>query len=169
MPTTETRQSVETKIVTRALKDEAYRKKLVSDPKSAKAEIERLLETTLPETFQVNVFQETADHAYLVIPPAPSNVASLTEEQLEAVASGGQTIATQLHTRVCLPVLRPGDLLTRFPITIAPYRATTVATAPNRRTVPQPHHTVVRIVRLFAIRRAVREAMPPARIMNRLH
>lgn len=107
MPTTETRQSVETKIVTRALKDEAYRKKLVSDPKSAKAEIERLLETTLPETFQVNVFQETADHAYLVIPPAPSNVASLTEEQLEAVASGGQTIALDCILGSFCPVSGP--------------------------------------------------------------
>ena len=74
-------------------KDEAFRKQIISEPNAARAEIEKQLGQKLPANFKVEVFQETADRAYLVIPPLLDGVDSLTDAQLESVASGdGNTV-----------------------------------------------------------------------------
>jgi hypothetical protein len=93
---TENRQAlVETQIVARALKDESFKQKLMSDPALAKSEIETQLGQKLAANFKVNVLQETADTAYIVLPyTVPSE--GMTEEQLESVASG--TFSIDLNT-----------------------------------------------------------------------
>ena len=84
-------ESIESTIVARALKDEAFKQALLSNSAVAKAEIENELGEALPEGFSINVVQETPNTAYIVLPYTPSNE-SLTEEQLESVAGGGHRV-----------------------------------------------------------------------------
>ncbi|BAZ06035.1 NHLP leader peptide family RiPP precursor [Calothrix sp. NIES-3974] len=83
----EKRQDYETQIIVRALKDESFKQQLLSNPNVAKAEIEKAIGEKVPDGFKVQVLQETADTAYLVLPHVPATE-GMTEEQLEAVASG---------------------------------------------------------------------------------
>ncbi|BAZ06032.1 hypothetical protein NIES3974_26890 [Calothrix sp. NIES-3974] len=83
----EKRQDYETQIIIRALKDESFKQQLLTNPGVAKAEIEKAIGQKVPDDFKVQVLQETADTAYLVLPHVPATEA-MTEEQLEAVASG---------------------------------------------------------------------------------
>ncbi|MHC5748485.1 MAG: NHLP leader peptide family RiPP precursor [Nostoc sp.] len=83
----QTRQSIESKIVARALKDESFKQQLLNNPNVAKAEIEKGLGEKFTGDIQVKVLQETANTAYIVLPYIPAT-AGLSEEQLEAVASG---------------------------------------------------------------------------------
>jgi|GEM_PF-843357 len=85
--TIQTRQDVETQIVARALKDESFKQHLLSNPDFAMAEIEKLLGQKSQSGFKVQVLQETADTAYILLPYVPSTE-GMTDEQLEAVASG---------------------------------------------------------------------------------
>lgn len=86
--TIEKRQDYETQIIVHALKDESFKQQLLTNPEVAKAEIEKAIGQKVPDGFKVQVLQETADTAYLVLPHIPSTE-GMTEEQLEAVASGG--------------------------------------------------------------------------------
>ena len=83
----QTRQSIESKIVARALKDEPFKQQLLNNPNVAKTELEKELGQKFTGDIQVKVLQETANTAYIVLPYIPSN-AGLSEDQLEAVASG---------------------------------------------------------------------------------
>lgn len=88
MPTKiESRQDVETQIIAHALKDDSFKQKLLNDADFAKAEVEKLLGQPVQPGFKVQVLQESADTAYIVLPYVPST-AGMTDEQLEAVASG---------------------------------------------------------------------------------
>jgi hypothetical protein len=85
---TENRQAlVETQIIARAVKDKSFKQKLMSDPALAKSEIETQLGQKLTANFKVNVLQETADTAYIVLPYTVLSE-GMTEEQLESIASG---------------------------------------------------------------------------------
>jgi len=83
----QTRQSIESKIVARALKDEPFKQQLLNNANVAKAELEKELGQKFTGDIQVKVLQETANTAYIVLPYIPST-AGLSEDQLEAVASG---------------------------------------------------------------------------------
>ena len=83
---------MESKIVARALKDESFKQKILSNPNLAKEEYEKELGQKLPAQLQVKVLQEDANTAYVVIPDINPDV-NLTEEQLEAVVGGGFSIA----------------------------------------------------------------------------
>ncbi len=89
----QTRESIETKIIAKALEDDAFRQELLNNPNAAKAEIEKDLGQKLPETFQLRVVQETENMAYIVLPVTIPANQELADEQLEAVAGGkGLTI-----------------------------------------------------------------------------
>jgi len=77
-----TRRDLEAKLVARAWADEGFRERLKADPRAAVAE-ETGIE--LPGAIQIDVLEETAEKAYLVI---PVNRVGISEEQLDA-ASGG--------------------------------------------------------------------------------
>lgn len=81
---TQTRQNIEGQIVARALKDEAFKQKLLTNPDAAKTEIEKLLGQTFPAHVQYKVLQESADTAYVVLPYQEG----MTEEQLDTMKSG---------------------------------------------------------------------------------
>lgn len=77
------RAAAEAKIAAKAMEDEAFRAKLLSDPKSAIAESTGL---EFPAEVNIVVHEETDDTLHLVIPPAIPD--ELTDDQLEAVAGG---------------------------------------------------------------------------------
>ena len=84
------RRDIELRLIEKSFRDEAFRQQLLRGPKSA---VEQELGTQLPEGIQVRVVQETAETLYLVLPTAPSGVSQsgkLSDEDLEAVAGGGE-------------------------------------------------------------------------------
>jgi hypothetical protein len=81
------RTEMERSIVQRSLEDDAFRQRLLADPKAA---VEDELGTRLPEGVRVEAVEETADTIYLVLPsvsPA-GDTGELSEQQLESVAGG---------------------------------------------------------------------------------
>jgi hypothetical protein len=92
---TQTRLSVETQIIARALKDESFKQQLLSNANVAKAEIEKALGQAMSKAFQVQVLAETADTAYIVLPYVASTE-GMTDKQLESVASGGIHVSGDL-------------------------------------------------------------------------
>jgi hypothetical protein len=85
------RAEVERRIVQRSLQDDAFRQRLLSDPKAV---VEEELGTRLPEGIRVRAVEESADTIYLVLPsasPLGDEGGELSELQLEAVAGGGDT------------------------------------------------------------------------------
>ncbi|KST69182.1 NHLP leader peptide family RiPP precursor [Mastigocoleus testarum] len=83
----QTPQTLETRIITRALQDPSFKEQLLSGPVAAKAAIEKEIEQKLPQDLQVNVLEETDKASYVVLPKMPS-VDEVSEEELESVAGG---------------------------------------------------------------------------------
>ena len=82
------RQQMERRLVEKSLEDDAFRQKLVEDPKGA---VEQELGTRLPEDVRVVTVEETQDTIYLVLPGTPVAGVELSEHQLESVAGGDST------------------------------------------------------------------------------
>ncbi len=82
------RAEMERKLIERSLEDEAFRQRLLADPKAA---VEEELDARLPEEVQVMAVEETADTIYLVLPsaaPVGQQGGELSEQELDAVAGG---------------------------------------------------------------------------------
>src|SRR5829696_2148855 len=82
------RTEMERRLVGRSLEDEAFRRRLLEDPKAV---AEQELGMRLPRAVRMVAVEETADTIYLVL-PAVSPVAEdggLSDRELEAVAGGG--------------------------------------------------------------------------------
>jgi hypothetical protein len=85
------RAEVERRIVQRSVQDDAFRQRLLSDPKAV---VEEELGTRLPEGIRVRAVEESAETIYPVLPsasPLGDEGGELSELQLEAVAGGGDT------------------------------------------------------------------------------
>ena len=83
------RAEMERKLVQRSLEDDAFRQRLLEDPKAA---VEQELGTRLPEDVRVLAVEETADTIYLVLPsssPLGEEGSELSDQELEAVAGAG--------------------------------------------------------------------------------
>ena len=76
-----TKADMQSYIIARATEDEAFRARLLSEPKKA---IEEELDIVIPEEFTVAVHEESGTTAHLVLPPP----ARLSEGELGAVAGG---------------------------------------------------------------------------------
>ena len=81
MEATKTHEEMRAELIGRATRDEAFRQRLVEDPKAA---IKEALGLDLPGSLTVSVHEDTATAAHLVLPPRPT----LTEGELEGVAAG---------------------------------------------------------------------------------
>jgi hypothetical protein len=87
------RRESELRIVSKAWEDDAFREKLLKDPKATLA---RELGVELPKELTVKVRAESPTTAYLRIPSAPKRTTmseELSEETLENVAGGGVIVA----------------------------------------------------------------------------
>ena len=70
-------------LVSKAASDDAFRRLLQSSPKTT---IEAELGITLPEDFTIQVHEEGAETAHLILPPK----AGLNEAELQQAAGGNQ-------------------------------------------------------------------------------
>jgi len=79
------RIDLERELVVRASKDEAFRRRLLANPKAA---IEKAFGGMLPEDIRVEVHEETATTVHLVLPHVPDDFSfdELSEEELMAAA-----------------------------------------------------------------------------------
>ena len=82
---------MERRIIQRSLEDDAFRQRLIEDPKAA---VEQELGARLPEEVRVVTVEESADTIYLVLPSTPmagSEGVELSDQELESVAGGADT------------------------------------------------------------------------------
>lgn len=68
-------------LVDKAGEDEAFRNRLLTDPKSA---IQQELDLELPASLSIQVHEDSAETAHLVLPPS----SKLSETELALVAGG---------------------------------------------------------------------------------
>jgi hypothetical protein len=82
------RAEMERRLVERSLRDDAFRQRLLADPRAA---VEEGLGTRLPEGVRVVAVEESADTVYLVLPSASSSGegGELSDRELETVAGAG--------------------------------------------------------------------------------
>ena len=86
------REQMERRLVQRSLKDDAFRQRLLEDPKAA---VEQELGTRLPEEVRVVSVEESAETIYLVLPSTPmagGEGGALSDQELESVAGGAGNI-----------------------------------------------------------------------------
>ena len=82
------RQEMERRLIEKSVEDEAFRQRLIEDPKGT---VEQELGTRLPEEVRVVTVEETADTIYLVLPStlmAGRKGVQLSDQELEEVAGG---------------------------------------------------------------------------------
>jgi hypothetical protein len=81
----ETRKEMMTKIVARAWKDPEFKKKLLSNPKSAL----RDMNISLPENKEGRILEEEPNVVTIFLPKRPANAPELSEKELAVLAGGG--------------------------------------------------------------------------------
>ncbi len=97
------RQEMESLIVQRAWKDDAFRDEFIADPK---ATIEKYSGQKLPAEVTILAHPEDDKTIHFVIPPKPANADELSDEDLEKVAGGIDIIVGLTSRRIYhLPVL----------------------------------------------------------------
>ena len=77
-----TREEIEKAAISKAWKDENFKKDLMEKPHKALAQ----LGVNVPEKIEIKVVEESAKVLYLVLPVNPED--ELTDESLESVAGG---------------------------------------------------------------------------------
>ena len=77
----DTPSEMRSKIVARATDDPDFRTRLLTDPKGAVADE---LDVRIPEGMCIQVHEESATSAHVVLPPAPR----LSESDLQAISGG---------------------------------------------------------------------------------
>ena len=86
---TATRRDVETALIEKCWKDPDFKKQVISDPKGM---LERHTGQKLPAQIKIFIHEEDANTLHFYLPPAPSNVSELSDEELERVAGGTDVI-----------------------------------------------------------------------------
>ena len=92
------RAELERRLREKDLADDAFRQRLLSDPKAA---VEEELGTRLPEDVRVVAMEETADIFYLVLPSHSTEAqeaGELSDRELEAVAGGWEQASSGFPT-----------------------------------------------------------------------
>jgi hypothetical protein len=91
------RAEMERRLIEKSVEDEAFRQRLIEDPKGA---VEQELGTQLPEGVRVVAVEETADTIYLVLPSASplGEGAELSDRELESVSGGWNSTSDGSYT-----------------------------------------------------------------------
>jgi hypothetical protein len=84
-----TRHDLEAKIVKRCWEDEEFRREFSADPAGTFAKHLQVPTASLPK---IVVHEEAAGSWHIVLPAPPSNAEELSEQDLERVAGGGETM-----------------------------------------------------------------------------
>ncbi|MGE0451524.1 MAG: NHLP leader peptide family RiPP precursor [Vicinamibacterales bacterium] len=78
------RNQIYSKVVETAWKDEAFRRRLLADPKAALKQID----VVIPDHIDVRVHEESPSTLHLVIPRDPAT-SELSDAELDGVSGGG--------------------------------------------------------------------------------
>ena len=84
-----TKRDLETTLIEKCWKDPEFQKQVVTDPKGM---FERLIGQKLPADLKIFIHEEDASTLHFSLPPAPSKMAELSDEDLEKVAGGTELI-----------------------------------------------------------------------------
>ncbi len=76
--------TLDPKIIAKAWKDPAFKKKLLSDPKTAFAE----MGIKIPEKVNVKVLEDTTMAYTFVLPASPTDAPKMNEKELLEIAAG---------------------------------------------------------------------------------
>ncbi len=85
-------EDIRAKIIAKAWKDPAFRKKLIAKPKETLKEIGY----DVPANVEVRIQEDDARHFTFVLPAAPKNAQTLDEAALKQIAAAGFVAARQL-------------------------------------------------------------------------
>jgi hypothetical protein len=93
------RAEMERRLMKRSLEDQAFRQRLLDDPKGT---MEQELGSRLPESVEVRAVEETPEIIYLVLPSASplGEGVELSDQDLEQVAGG---VGERTELTDCLP------------------------------------------------------------------
>lgn len=86
-----TRRDLETALIEKCWKDPEFKREVVKDPKGM---VEHHTGRKLPAQVKIFIHEEDANTLHFSIPPAPSNVTELSDDDLERVAGGTDIVAT---------------------------------------------------------------------------
>jgi hypothetical protein len=94
---TEQQKTLQQQIMARAMKDEAFRQELLSDPKET---LERELGITLPQGVTIQVHEDTPTTIHLLLPAQAqvSGVQELSDAELEQAVGGASGDRTNCAT-----------------------------------------------------------------------
>src|SRR5215469_6476860 len=86
-----TKRDLETALIEKCWKDADFKKQVVSDPKGM---LEHHTGQKLPANLKIFIHEEDANTLHFSIPPTPSGVRELSDDDLEKVAGGTEVIFT---------------------------------------------------------------------------
>jgi hypothetical protein len=90
-----TRRDLETALIEKCWKDSEFKRQVLSDPKGM---LERHTGQKLPAPVKIFIHEEDANTLHFSIPPAPSNLSELSDDDLEKVAGGTDVLITAVVT-----------------------------------------------------------------------
>ena len=82
-------RDLETALIEKCWKDAGFKTEVVKDPKGM---LERHIGQKLPTDLKIFIHEEDANTLHFSLPPAPSNMAELSDEELEKVAGGTELV-----------------------------------------------------------------------------
>lgn len=86
-----TRRNLETALIEKCWKDADFKKRVVSDPKGM---LEHHIGRKLPAQLKIVIHEEDVNTLHFSIPPTPSNVTELSDDDLDQVAGGTDLLVT---------------------------------------------------------------------------
>jgi|SRR5215469_13852959 len=92
-----TRRDLATALIEKCWKDPDFKKRVISDPKGM---LEGHTGQKLPAQIKIFIHEEDANTLHFSIPPAPSNLTELSDDELERVAGGTDVIASLVSATV---------------------------------------------------------------------